>query len=255
MMSINTNESLINKTNETFETDYVQRLYKEGKLIVRAMETPSISRYSNEYYYDCSTWANEFELMQRNMFSSVSSTLIIPNVPVKIYKNVGFLVNADIAQCFHISKTDSGSNGNILNNDFNANKADFNKVSELANYIIANNASEMNEININLSIDAVVGLVVTKCQVESELLRKMLFVIKCIEQITGILYPIYEYDAMQGKITKIEMTDELVSKLINISHKHKIFNTTNLLYYTDFDENVYLDNLENIEVNKNSKKI
>ena len=39
----------------------------------------------------------------------------------------------------------------------------------------------------------------------------MLFVIKALEHVTGITYPLYEYDRANGKITKIELTEELVA--------------------------------------------
>lgn len=219
-MEIQTKDEVL----ETFESD---------NLIIRAMEAPNITRDSGKLYYDCSIWTTEFELMKQNKFSSVSSTLLVPNVGVSTYKNVGFLVDARMVDVFHISKTDSLSNGNMLDGDFNAGDKDFNTTSELATYIKENNATEMNELNINLDLNGVIGLVVTKCPIEVELIRKMLFVIKALEHVTGITYPLYEYEKANGKITKIELTEELVSDLIAYESRYPIYNTSDYLFYSE----------------------
>ena len=62
--------------------DEVVNIYESGNLIVRAMDLPNITRDSGQFFYDCSTWAQEFEYMMNKEFSSVSSTLLIPGVGV-----------------------------------------------------------------------------------------------------------------------------------------------------------------------------
>ena len=64
--------------------------YQEGKIIIRAVDLPSLHIVNNEKKYDCSVWVNEFAMMMNNEFESVSSTLLVPGVGVKTYKNVGF---------------------------------------------------------------------------------------------------------------------------------------------------------------------
>ena len=121
-------------------------LYNQDKLLVRAMDWPQISRGTNGLQYDCTSWANEFDMMMNSMLSSASSTLLVPGVGVSTYKNIGFLINSDTANCFHIATSDSGSSGNVENGDFFANKADFTTINELATYIKSNNSVDLNEV-------------------------------------------------------------------------------------------------------------
>ena len=121
-------------------------LYFENKLLVRAMDWPSLTKSIDGLCYDCTVWANEFCLLMNRNLSSASSTLIISNVGVSIYKNIGFLINSDLVDCFHICKLDSGSHGNIENGDFLANSPDFSIISELATYIKSSNDTNMNEV-------------------------------------------------------------------------------------------------------------
>ena len=182
--------------------DDTQILYNNGKLLVRAMDWPQLKNGINGLEYDCTTWANEFCMLMNEGLSSASSTLIVPDVGVSTYKNVGFLINSDLANCFHISKTDSGSSGDIKNGDFFAAKADFKTIIELANYIKTSNDTTMNEVNIQVSIDSVVGLFINECLQQNRLLQMIYVVKKCLENITKIDYPIYLYNSKEGKIKK-----------------------------------------------------
>ena len=94
--------------------DKVKDIYNNKKLLVRAMDYPNLQKGPDGLEYDCSIWANEFCMLKNGTFSSVSTTLIVPDVGVMIYKNIGFLIDSDLADCFHISKIDSSSRGNLL---------------------------------------------------------------------------------------------------------------------------------------------
>ena len=207
--------------------DEVGKIYSEGKLLVRAMDLPHLKNGNNGLEYDCSTWANEFCMLMNDGLSSASSTLIIPNVGVSTYKNIGFLINSDLANCFHISKSDSSSHGNISDGDFWASKADFQTIGDLANYICNSGDTTMNEVNINASIDSVVGLFFNECPRQDLLLQMIYVVKKCLKNITGIDYPIYSYDSKNGKLNYIELTNELETQII-----HSL-RTTNLFYWPD----------------------
>ena len=161
--------------------DDVEKLYSENKLLVRAMDQPTIRVKKGIKYYECETWVDEFDLLMKDGLYSLSTTLIIPNVGVKNYKNMGFLVNSDLADCFHIAKSDSGSCGNIQSGNFYANKPDFDKLSDLANYIIRRNATTMNEVNVNIKLDAVVGLFINKCMMFDNLFKKIYVAKKMLE--------------------------------------------------------------------------
>ena len=77
--------------------DDIKTLYNEGKLLVRAMDWPQLKNGINGFEYDCTTWANEFCMLMNEGLSSVSSTLIVPDIGVSTYKNIGFLINSDLA--------------------------------------------------------------------------------------------------------------------------------------------------------------
>ena len=195
--------------------DNVERIYEECKLLVRAMDRPILRVREDGNYYECETWINEFDNLMHNGLSSLSSTLIVPNVGVRTYKNMGFLINSELSECYHISKSDSASSGNVNDGDFAANKADFNSIYELSNYITRTKDPRMNEVNINAKIDAVVGLFINKCTISNELLKDIYVVKKMIQYLSGIDYPIYLYDQLSGKLEYIDLTKEQENILIS----------------------------------------
>ena len=202
-------------------------LYNQDKLLVRAMDWPQISRGSEGLQYDCTSWANEFDMMMNKTLSSASSTLIVPGVGVSTYKNIGFLINSDKADCFHIATSDSGSSGNLENGDFHANKADFATISELANYIKENNSTDLNEVNINTNIDSVVGLFINECPLQERLLQMIYVAKKCIESMSGIDYPVYLYNSSEGKLKQMQISHEKEEEII------ASLRTTQLFYWPD----------------------
>lgn len=195
--------------------DEVERIYNEGKLLMRAMDQPGVTVGQNGKFYECESWVNEFDFLMNDGLNSLSTTLIVPGVGVKNYKNIGFLINSDMADCFHIAKSDSGSCGSMIEGDFMANKSDFDRVIELANYIKQTNATVMNEVNVNIKIDAVVGLFINKCTISDKLLKKIYVVKKMLENVVGIDYPIYLYDWDIGKLDRIDLTKEQEEELIS----------------------------------------
>lgn len=207
--------------------------YNEGKLMIRAVDLPQLHKVNGEIKYDCSIWANEFAMIMNDDFESVSSTLLIPNVGVRTYKNVGFLVDSDFAGIQHIALSDSGSSGSFKNGDFRANRPDFDALDQLANYIKVNNYTTMNEVNMSIPLDSVVGLVVVKCGDELKHLKRMLAVRDCIYKLTGIQFDIFEYDNNFGKIEQIDLTDELIEKINSTSNVNKYD------YYTDYSDEIY----------------
>lgn len=227
--------------------DVVKKLYNDGKLLVRAMDFPLLKRGLDDLEYDCTTWANEFCLLMNGTLSSASSTLIVPTVGVSIYKSIGFFVNSDLANCFHISKSDSSSYGNTNDGDFFANKSDFQSVWELANYIKTNNYTAMNEVNINTSIDSVEGLFFVECK-KQDLLLQMIYVVRfCLKKITGIDYPIYSYDVKNGKLNYIELTDELEKQIVQNLKSKKVF------YWPDDYEEPVVEDINNTHIHSFSK--
>lgn len=182
-------------------------------------------------------------LMSGNL-SSASTTLIVPGVGVSTYKSIGFLINSDMADCFHISKSDSCSSGNIDDGDFHAGEKDFETIAELANYVKANDATTMNEVNIKTSIDSVVGLFINECQNKDKLLAMIYMVKKCLAKITAIDYPIYLYNSRTGSLSEIELTYELEQEII---HNLK---TTQLFYWPDNYDNPVVSDIKDEYINR-----
>jgi len=195
--------------------DDVEKIYEEGKLLVRAMDRPSLRIGNDGNYYECESWINEFDNLMNDGLFSLSTTLIVPKVGVRTYKNIGFLVNSDWVDCLHIAKSDSASSGNILDGDFSANKADFNSIDDLLNYIIQSKDTRMNEVNINAKLNAVVGLFINKCNISNELLKDIYVINKMIQYLVGVDYQIYLYDQLNGKIDLINLTKEQEENLIS----------------------------------------
>ena len=221
--------------------DAVEQIYNDNKLLVRAMDWPQLQRNGNDLVYDCTTWANEFNLLANEKLSSASTTLIVPNVGVSTYKNIGFLMNSDLVNCFHIAISDSGSSGNIENGDFFAGDSDFDSVEELSNYIKDNNSTTMNEINVVASLDSVVGLFINKCEQQQYLLSQALVVQKCLKSMLDIDYPIYLYDLKYGNLEKIELTTELQEGIITN------LKTKNIFYWPDDYSEPIFESIDNIK--------
>ena len=218
----------------------IEKIYNENKLLVRAMDWPILSRNGNEFQYDCTEWANEFELLTTSNLNSASSTLIIPNIGISTYKNIGFLINSDYANCFHISPSDSSSKGNLENGDFVAAATNFKSLEELVQYIKEHNSRTMNEINIVTNIDSVVGLVANKCEHQMNVLSKIYVIQKFLKHMLNIEYPIYLYDANIGALTKVNIDEVLEEEIISN------LKTKNIFYWPDNYDEPVLTNIDNI---------
>ena len=221
--------------------DLVEQIYSEKKLLLRAMDWPRLQRNVNDLEYDCTTWANEFSLLEKGKLSSVSTTLIVPNVGVSTYKNIGFLINSDFVNCFHISISDSGSSGDIDNGDFFANNSDFDNIEELSKYINENNSTIMNEVNIVASLDSVVGLFVNKCEHQHFLLSQTFIIQNFLKHMFDIEYPIYLYDSKCGRIERMELTPELQEEITSN------LKTKNIFYWPDDYDEPVIESLDNIK--------
>ena len=126
----------------------------------------------------------------------------------------------------------------MSNGDFFANKADFQTIDELVNYIKTNNDTTMNEVNINTSIESVRGLFFNECP-KQELLLQMTYVARsCLKNITGVEYPIYSYDSNNGRMNHVELTKELEEHIIQNLKTNKIF------YWPDEFESPIVDEIK-----------
>ncbi len=167
-------------------------LFNKNKILARAMDLAYVTKYDSEYRLDFTSWASEFEFSKIGLYS-LSTTLIMPELDIPVYKSIGFLINSDKADIRHVCKSDSLSSGNELNGDFNALGNNLKTIDNLVNYIKENNSHLMNEVNVNIKNDAYVGLFYRKCP-SLRVLSNVLLAQTLLERLSGIKYPIFEYD-------------------------------------------------------------
>ena len=70
-------------------TDEILQLFKEDKLLVRAMDYSSISRIDGEksaYYRNFDVWAKEVDMSMHDGLTSASSTLLVAGEGIPTYK-------------------------------------------------------------------------------------------------------------------------------------------------------------------------
>lgn len=170
--------------------DIVEKIYDDGKLLLRTMDHP---RLMGEKYYECKTWVDEFNRLKSSGIDSLSTTLVVPGVGVRTYKNIGYLINSDWVK----------------------NKAsDFDV---LARYIKSRRATAVNEVNVDVNLDGVVGLFINKGSITDQLLKHIYVIKRLLRQMVDVDYPIYLYDWRIGKLELLDLSkeqeEELISKL------------------------------------------
>lgn len=187
--------------------DYVTSVFNNNHLLARAMDFPFLRRINDQIVYDFSTWANEIEFANNDGLYSLSTTLILPNESIPTYKSIGFLVDSTKANVRHVSPSDSCSHGNDLNGDFWANDSGITSIEELVSLINKKHDNVMNEVNVNIHQDAIIGLFVNAAS-STYPLASIILVQKILLVQTGILYPIYIYDSKLGKLAMLNMSEE-----------------------------------------------
>lgn len=222
-------------------------VFNSGNLIVRAVDNPGLVRMDGKIVYDCSVLAHEFEMMMSEKgMSSVSSTLIVPGEHVSTYKTIGFLVDARKADCFHIAKSDSGSGGNVNEGDFFANEADFETINELAQYIKATKSHDINEVNLNLNIDGVIGLVFNESVNYQRNLQGLIVFQRMLFKLTNKYYPIYMYSKDKGLLQSVELDEEQKNQIM--IHNNK-YNINEYVYYLESTDEFYKGTIVGEDVN------
>lgn len=237
-------------------SDSVLNLFKQGKILARAMDNPSLHRNyeRNDFSYDFSIWANEYEEAKREGLGSISSTLLLPNETIPTYKAIGFLLNSDETEVKHISETDSGSSGNDKNGDFRANDSNIGSLSELADIIRSKREKVMNEINVNMRENAYVGLFANKAIGQIPLSR-ILLAQKYYELQTGNILPIYIYDSEKGILENYDISLEQKYDIVKKLFDDKVLRSTSIFYETEDGEMKEADYLEEIKKDIKSGEI
>lgn len=226
----------------------VTNLFKQGKILARAMETPSIYRNSvtKDISYDFSVWADEYEIAKQEGLGSLSTTLLVSGESIPTYKAIGFLLNSDDTDVRHIAEMDSGSSGNEKNGDFRANPTGIKTLSELIDIIKSKHENVMNEVNVNMRENAYVGLFANKVTNQLQIAR-MLLAQKYYELQTDTILPMYVYDSKSGELESFNITLEEKASIIKSCLESKSLRSSSIFYETQSGESKSADYLEEIK--------
>lgn len=225
----------------------INEVYKQGKLLARAMEVPNLHRDENgQFSYDFSIWADEYEEAKQEGLGSLSTTLLVQGEAIPTYKATGFLINSDDTDVRHIAETDSGSSGNEKDGDFHANESNIKSLEELQEIIKNKHRKEMNEVNINMRENAYVGLFANKTEGYRQISR-ILLAQKYYELQAGEVLPIYIYDAKNGELESFDISLEEKANIIQNCLESKVLRSPNVFYETQSGDTKCVNYLEEIK--------
>lgn len=223
------------KEESVMNTDEILELFQKDKLLVRAMDYSDLSRKDGDksaYYRNFDVWAKEVDMSLHNKLTSISSTLLVAGERIPTYKNIGFIINSDKAEILHVSDVDSGSSGDAVNGDFYAIKSDLSTLFELADKTRKEKLTDMNEVNVSIGNDAIVGLFVDKAV--SDLPKShILLAQEYYKMHTGKELPIFVYDSQKGDLQPLKMSEEdkkdfllsMESRLKTLTIGYELYNT------------------------------
>lgn len=191
-------------------------LFARGELLARALDNCHLRRNGD---IDFSDWDRRMTTISSDGYTSASSTLIMPEKPISVYKNIGFLIDSTKTEIGHISETDSGSNGNVKDGDFRANPTNIASLSQLNKYISEFNHYTMNEVNINFKQDAVVGLFAASPNVSKRIVPtntlEVIEVQRYIREKYNTEMPIFIYSIDEGKLYPYKPSPEKITELLS----------------------------------------
>lgn len=191
-------------------------LFARGELLARALDNCHLSRNGD---IDFSDWDRRMTTLSSEGYSSASSTLLVPEKPISVYKNIGFLIDSKKTEIGHISETDSGSHGNAKDGDFWANPTNMSSLSELNEYISKNKHYTMNEVNMNFKQDAVVGLFAASPNVSKRIVPtntlEAIEVQRYVREKYHTEMPIFIYSIDEGKLYPYKPSPEKITELLS----------------------------------------
>lgn len=228
--------------------DDIISLFKQGKLLARAMENPSYTKNyeTGKYDLDFSVWATEYEIAKQEGLISLSTTLLVSDESIPTYKAIGYLVNSDNSDVRHIAESDSGSSGNEKDGNFSANKSDIKTLDELQEKIKSEHSNIMNEVNINMRENAYVGLFARKVD-NQRLIAQILLAQKTYELQAGVSLPMFIYDSQTGTLDNLDLTLEEKACIIQNCIGNKTLRSSGICYETESGETMSADYLEEIK--------
>ncbi len=206
-----------------------------NRIIVRGMDNPTLKRSGEKIVNDFSIWAGEYEMANDQGLYSLSTTLLVPGESIPTYKPIGFIMDESKCNIRHISEQDSGSCGNEQNGDFRANSSSINSLDELENIIKQKHQNVMNEVNINISSDAIVGLFANMCSSNMTMIN-IILAQKYFMMQTGKELPIFMYDVKAGYLVPLNINENEKNQFIQQSIENKKIRTSSIYYETEKGE-------------------
>ncbi len=240
--------------NDKVMNDKVMTLFKENKLLCRAMDSPYLRKQhkTNQFTNDFSTWANEYDIAKREGLYSLSTTLLVFKEAIPTYKAIGFLIDSEKADVRHISESDSVSNGNEKDGDFSANGTNIQSLSELATIVQTKHQKVMNEVNINMRENAYIGLFANKAT-SPRVVANIILAQKFYEMQTGDKLPIYIYDSKEGNLNNLNISIDEKNRIIQELLDNKQIRSSNVFYETESGDSKQINFYTNIEKESNNK--
>ncbi len=190
--------------------DAVLEKFKSGNVLVRVMDPPRPSVGLNGVELEMNSWREELEFMSAEAgMNHVSTTLLMEGKAIAMYhKPFGFIFDAEkVKSVEHVAAVDSGS-GTSSSGELVANATDLHTLQELRDYYgDSQGTQEMNEVNVTVGKEAILGLVLRKGITSPSVLASIEVVRKYLKN-TGTDIPVYEYDERLGKMQKYVEADK-----------------------------------------------
>ncbi|MBR1648724.1 MAG: hypothetical protein IJ689_03895 [Alphaproteobacteria bacterium] len=230
----------------------VLKLFNEDKILARAMELPMVCLNARrEKSYDFTIWAEEVDIAKNDRLTCLSSTLLVAGESIPTYKSIGFLVDSRKAEIVHVAEMDSGSSGNIIYGNFSANHSDIHTLQELADKTHKEKLYNMNEVNINIKDDALIGLFFNQAPSDRNKAWTLLAQ-EYYKMQTGTELPIFVYNAAKGTLQDLKITNEEKKEFLIRMRKENQIRSLSVYYDLDSDythetkqTTLYADNQNN----------
>lgn len=236
--------------NDRNEENNIISLFKKGELLARGMESSNLNREyrTGKIYYDYSGVSGEINEAMVNGKDTASTSLLISGNRMNTYKANGFLIDSNKTDIVHISLTDSGSSGG--GNDFYASGESLSSLQELVETSNSGNYNPMNEINVNMGVEAYRGIFTSTSKYN---VAQGIIMQKIAERMLQRKLPIFQYDNMRGKLTNLQLSKEEKISIIKQCIEDQKLRTNEIQYEID-GQMFSFDILEELE-KENSQSI
>ena len=199
---------------EVFREDAVEKLFHDGTLLVRGLDSPRLYKDGNAIGLDYGTIDYEMNDIQEEPLglSYASSTLLLPEKRIPTYKSFGFMFDARKSALHHLFPQDSASNGQ--EDDFRAAESSITSLEQLASVIKEESAPKMNEVVGSFKADSLVGLFAVEAPRPTAKIDAW-FMQQHLKHASNVELPLYIYSVDKGAIKLVAYSTDEIRELIN----------------------------------------